>query len=130
MTQDVMSTELVVNAVTVFLLQLLKNSKWFPWLTTESAKLNRWIAIVAAGLASIGVNSTFDHTTGTLVITGLTLISIWHGLCQWVVSFVGQQVIFKATASTPNKETTLTKVTISTPTKEVVSTQEVTTPIK
>lgn len=102
MDMSVLSTQLVLNAIAVFALQHLKSSKYFPWLTAETQKLNRIIAVVAAGLTSIGVHYSFDHTTGVLMITGLTVASLWQGLCNWVTSFISQQVIFKATVSQPS----------------------------
>lgn len=100
MTTDILSTQVVINAIAVFVIQHVKESKWFPWLTVETSKLNRIAAIAIAGLATLGVNYSFDHTTGTLMITGLTLTGIGTALWNWIVSFVSQQIIFKATVST------------------------------
>ena len=91
--------QVLLNAIIVAALQWLKNSKWFPWLSAETEKANRIIAVLLAGAAALGVHTNFDHTTGVLTITGLTLATIWSGLYNWLVSFVTQQTLFKVTVS-------------------------------
>ena len=97
-----LQNQLILNAIIVGLMQHLKNSKWFPWLHAESEKLNRWVAIILAGLASLGVHSNFDRASGVLTITGLTTATIVPGIYNWIVSFISQQVIFKATTNPAN----------------------------
>jgi hypothetical protein len=98
MDANTLGNQVVINAITVGVMRHLKNSKWFPLISKETAALNRFIAVLAAGAAAVGVNYSFDHTTGTLMITGLTTATIVNGIYNWVASFVTQQTIFKATS--------------------------------
>jgi len=88
-----MSTQLTVSAVVVAAMQWFKNSKYFPWLTTETAKLNRAVAVILAGAAAVGVHTQFSG--GTLTITGLSVMGILGLAWEWLKSFVYQQLIFQ-----------------------------------
>lgn len=97
MNESLILSQIGSSALVVFLLQKAKESKWFPFLTTETAKLNRVVAVIAAGLVSVGVHTTFDKSAGTLVITGLTVSGILHGLWAWLNSYAVQHSIYKVT---------------------------------
>ena len=73
-------------------IEYLKNSKWMPLITNETAKLNRILAVAASGLAAAGVHSAFDHTTGVLTITGLTVAGISTGVREWVRTWIIQEI--------------------------------------
>lgn len=119
---NTVENQVIFNAIIVAALQWLKNAKWFPWLSAETAKLNRVIAILASGAAAIGVHSTF--VGGVLTITGLSWAVIGPGLYNWLQSFVFQQLIFKATISNPMLETKVQSVvTDSGAVKDIVLTK-------
>lgn len=99
---DTALTEQVTLAViTTYAIQLVKKSKWFPWLTVETQKANRIVGVIVAFGASIGVVATFDHTAGVLTITGLTLAGLGHGLARFVQQWVFQQVAYKTVVAPP-----------------------------
>lgn len=97
-----LETQITISAVVVYIIEVVKRSKFFPWLTTETAKLNRYVAIVLSGLAALGINATF--TDGTLTITGLTVAGILTGALVWLKSFIVQQGMFKILISSPAPE--------------------------
>jgi len=92
---SLLTNQVVVSSIIVALLQHVKKASWFPWLTAETEKLNRVVAVLLSFLAAVGVHASF--TNHTLTITGLSLVSILTLGWNWIVSFVIQQGIFKAT---------------------------------
>lgn len=91
---DLVATQVTVSALIVYALQWIKRSSWVPWITEHTKALNRWIAALVAAAAAIGIHTEFDATAGTLVITGLTLAGIAHGLFEWARSWIFQQMIY------------------------------------
>lgn len=95
------ATQVTISAIVVALLQWLKQSPWFPWLTTESEKLNRVIAAMLAAFTAIGIHIAWNHgaAPGTYMVevSGLTLMGVLSGMWAWAKSFVFQQIIFRAT---------------------------------
>lgn len=95
-----LGTSIGAAAVISFVIAFLKNQHWFPYLTAETEKLNRYVAIGLSGLAALGINATFDHSHGVLTITGLTLTSIVTAGWLWLKQFAITHGWFKATGST------------------------------
>lgn len=92
---DQLGAQLTTSAVIVWVIERLKAAKWFPWLSVETWRLNRAIAVILSGLAALGIHAEFNSVEGILTITGLTLTSILHGGADWISSFVIQQVLFR-----------------------------------
>jgi hypothetical protein len=100
-TTNAFATQVTVSGIIVALMQWLKNSKWFPWLTAESSKVNSFVAAAAAAAGAIGVHLAWNHGAipGTYMIevSGLTLMGVLGGIWAWLKMFVYQQIIFRAT---------------------------------
>jgi hypothetical protein len=96
---DTLSTQVTAAAVVSFLIAFLKKQQWFPWLTAESEKANRLVAIALSGAAALGIHTTFNHATGTLVISGLTLATVTAGFWHWLSQFALTHGWFKATSA-------------------------------
>ena len=91
-------TLFAINALIVWLLQKVKLVKWFPWITTETEKVNRLASAIAATLASAAINFSFTNPeTGTyvLAVTGLTLVNFVNFLTTAVVNYMGQKLMYK-----------------------------------
>jgi hypothetical protein len=101
MLDTALTEQLTIAAITTYAFQILKKSKWFPWLTVESQKLNYVVGVLVAFGASIGVVATFDHTAGVLTVTGLTVAGVGHGLARFVQQWVFQQVAYKNLIAPP-----------------------------
>lgn len=43
-------------------IEWLKRLKWFPWITENSATLNRWLSMMAAAATSAGITFSADGT--------------------------------------------------------------------
>ncbi len=93
--QELLSTQIAVAYLTSNLLKVLKYQKWFPLMAQEAKVLNRIFAGFVAFVAAIGVHWTFDMTTGTMIITGLTMAGIAHAIWAWFEQFALQQGVFK-----------------------------------
>lgn len=94
-----MGENLAAAAIISFVIGFLKKSSWFPWLSCETATLNRMVSVAASGLASIGIHGSFDHAAGRLIIEGLTLTTISVGLYHWLIQFLYTHGWFKATSA-------------------------------
>ena len=81
--------------------QWIKTRKWFPWITTETQKLNRIVGIAVAFCASIGVVVGFDRTAGVLTITGLTAAGLMHGGVRFIQQWAFQQASYKLIVAPP-----------------------------
>lgn len=92
-------TQVAAAAIITALINWLKKSPYFPWLNQESAKLNRFIAFVLSGLATLGIHAQWSSANHSLLITGLTLATIGAGAWHWLVQFLYTHGWFKATSS-------------------------------
>lgn len=76
-------------AVTM-LLQALKNSPLFPWITRETQRLNFAVGVLVAGLSAAGIHFAWDPHSGSALITINT-----HLLWAWFLQWAGQQTAYK-----------------------------------
>jgi D-alanyl-lipoteichoic acid acyltransferase DltB (MBOAT superfamily) len=84
MTLDI-GTQVAVAGIISTAIGALKRSSWFPFITTETAKLNRAAMIVLSGLGTIGVHFSYNREAGSLLITGITAATVLSGLWHWIV---------------------------------------------
>ena len=94
-----MGENLAAAAIITFVIGTLKKSSWFPWLSAETANINRLVSVVLSGVAAVGIHATFDRQTHSLLITGLSLSTIAVGGYHWLVQFVYTHGWFKATSA-------------------------------
>ena len=88
-TDNVIATGGLAVVVTV-ILQAIKNSNWFPWISRATSKINFWVGIVAAIASTAGIHGHYDMATGgALAIPGLHVI--WQSVVQWA----SQQAAYK-----------------------------------
>jgi hypothetical protein len=99
MQDPALSAQITVAVVSTYALQLLKQSKFFPWLTVETQTLNRIAGSIIALLTSVGILVTFS--AGTLMITGLTPINLAHAAAHFIQQWVMQQVAYKTVVAPP-----------------------------
>jgi len=82
-----------------FGLQALKKSKAFPWITTETQTVNRWVSIAAAFCTGVGIFASWDH--GTLTVSGLTGANLIHALTRGVEQWAFQTTAYRAVIAPP-----------------------------
>lgn len=85
------------SAIVVWLIQQVKASKYFPWITAETTKINRVASAILAMLTSAGLGWAWTPATHTLVISNLTWavvgLAVWHSIQHFCL----QEAIYRAT---------------------------------
>lgn len=94
-----LSTNVAVAAVITFFIQQLKQSRFFPWITAETVKINRVVAIILSGLATLGVHFVCSKTDHSCTVTWVDWTTVAVGLWHWLVQFVVTHGWYKATTS-------------------------------
>lgn len=94
-----LQTNVAVAAVLSFLMQKLKSSRFCPWMTAETAKLNRIVAIVLSGLATLGIHVVCSKVNHSCTVTWVDWTTIVGGLWQWLAQFVVTHGWYKITTS-------------------------------
>lgn len=67
-------------------------SPFLTWVNQQTAPL---LAVMAAAAAAAGIHFSFDHTAGTLMITGLTVTAVMQGVFEVSKQWLGQHWIYK-----------------------------------
>ena len=62
MQPSIAMTEFATSGLVVYFMQWLKGAKWFPWLTKETAKLNRGASVVLAAITEGPINARIALT--------------------------------------------------------------------
>lgn len=99
---------ITLNAIAVWLIQLAKNSKWMPFITEESEKVNKLASAVISAIAAAGMTLSIvhvgSHEAGTFTISyaGFTSGNIVNFLYHTIGYYVCQKGIFKAFFSNGN----------------------------
>lgn len=88
-------TTVTASAMSVAVIQWLKNTKLIPFMDQHTAGLNRFAGWLAAFGSSVGIHWTFDHTAGTLTLTGLTLAAIGHTAWDTTKSYAFQWLVYR-----------------------------------
>lgn len=98
-----MASELGAQAtIAIFVsfgLQWLKKSRFFPWLTVETQQLNRWVSIVIAFCAGIGIYVTWHE--GTLTVSGLTGPNMAHAIMRGLEQWAFQTTAYRGLIAPP-----------------------------
>ena|SRR5260221_6489883 len=85
--------------VSALILQALKKSQLaiFNFVGTERDKwaANLTVSIIMAFITAIGISYKYDSAAGTLVLSGLTVSGISHGLWHWFIQWIGQHAAYK-----------------------------------
>ena len=81
--QPDISTQLGAAALLSIVMNWLKQSRLFPWITTESERLNRLVMIVGAGLAALGITVRCNWGTHSCVVSGLDYHTVAIGAWVW-----------------------------------------------
>ena len=94
MGNEVLDT-LSASAISVAIIQWLKNTKLIPFMGQHTSGINRIVAWVMAFLAGTGIHYQFDHATGTLTLTGLTVATILHTGGDTIKSYALQWLVYR-----------------------------------
>lgn len=86
-----------IGVIAVYILQWLKNSTHFPWLTQDTAKLNRWVGLMVALGTSLGVKYAATAASGGgyhVVLDIPSMQALGDALIHAAAQFAGQQVLY------------------------------------
>lgn len=93
---EALSNQVLISAVGVWVLERLKRASWFPWVTAQSDRAQRWAAVLIALVATAGIQVTFESDAGVLTVTGLTLTNVAHFASRALKTFVFQELIYRS----------------------------------
>lgn len=122
---DVMpvSTELpgllTTSAMSVAIIQWLKNAKWVPFMDQHTAGINRAVSWGAAFLAATGLHYNYDPNSGTLTIMNLTAMAIVHAMWDATKSYAFNWLIYN-TSGIKTRAADVAAVAEGVPAKKVV----------
>lgn len=94
MGNEVLDT-VTASAMSVAIVQWLKNTKLVPFMDQHTTSINRVVAWIMALLSATGIHYNFDHATGTLTLTGLTAAAIFHTVGDTIKSYALQWLVYR-----------------------------------
>lgn len=95
---NVAMTQVTTAGVVVFVINWLKKSPLFPWITDQNGRLLRMLAVAGAGIGAVGIHYTWNPEAHSLTFTGLSLVGILTAAAIWLKSFVTQEIIYQSTS--------------------------------
>ena len=106
MDSNLLASQVTLGAVLSWALQVIKNSKYFPALQEDSARVVKVIFSMATSLGAItGLSFAYNATAHTLLIGNLTwsmvLPALWHWLTQFVIQEGWYQAVFNKATIVP-----------------------------
>jgi hypothetical protein len=99
--QSVVMTHVTAAGISVAVLQWLKNSKYFPWITAEKGKLLRVLAVITSAIGAVGIGYTWHPDARQLIFNIPTLAGIFAMFAAWAKSFVMQEIVYQTAAKNP-----------------------------
>lgn len=84
----------IAQIVAVWLIQRLKEAKWFPWLTANSATASRIVAYAIAVLTTAGITWQWNAAQGQLVLNGLMWQTVVQGLWTGLAGVVTNELTY------------------------------------
>jgi hypothetical protein len=99
---SLLTQQLPIGLVLVFLQNWLKQQKWFPLINYNTPKVNHIFSIVLTGVATVGIHFTWSSTDHSLLITGLSLATISQGAWHWIQQYIITKTGYTALAGQLN----------------------------
>lgn len=93
------------SAIVVWIMQVIKKSKWLNFVQEGKPLLNRTISIVGALGFHLGIHEAWNASNHSLLITGLSFSSVLTFLWQWANHFAMQEVVYQAAVNKPSGPT-------------------------
>lgn len=95
--ENLVLTQFTMSAIIVTVINWLKASRYFPWITKEKTTLLRLLSVLGAAATSVGITWAWNPAAHSMTITGLTLTAVLMLLWTVVKSFAMNEVVFQAT---------------------------------
>ncbi len=96
MDNNLLQTQIGSGFLVVWLIQRAKAAGWLPFITQQTAGLNRFLSAVAATLATVGITVHYDPTGGVLTLSGLTLANLIPFLSTLLSQGAIQELLYQA----------------------------------
>ena len=101
---DALGSQVALSAVVVFLLQMAKKWDKLKWINTQSATVNRILAVLLAGLTAAGVHWAYDTNFswaagGNIIVTWPGISAFAHGGWEWLQSFSVQEWMYRSSVN-------------------------------
>ena len=92
------------SAMVVFIMQWLKNLEKIPFISHETPRINRLVAILLSGVGALGITWVFAPSANgahTLTIQIPSLVGMVSAGWIWLKSFAIQEWIYQSSANRP-----------------------------
>jgi hypothetical protein len=96
--ESIVLSHLTTAGLAVALIQWLKKSRYFPWITQEKTRVMRLVAIVTAGLGTVGINYAWNAAGRELSFHIPTFVEAFSLGIAWAKSFITQEIVYRGTA--------------------------------
>ena len=96
-----LSSQLGAAAASAYILNWMKDSAKIPWISAHTTQINKLVRAGMAIAATIGISFAWNPTEGTLLISGVHLVTIlqggWHAFQQYAYThWIGAALEAKA----------------------------------
>lgn len=118
-----LTSQITASMITVYFIQYLKDSPWFPWLTQEKIALARVLGGVAALATTAGMHVVWQSATHTLTIGNLTLWTVSVFLWHLVGQFLLQNLVYHGMVRKPSSASAAPLSSLITQITELVKNQ-------
>ena len=95
MEESLAVSQFTSSAAIVMIIQWLKASTHFPWLTENSDRFNRAASVLCAIVSAVVIHHVYDASAGTLTLV-LNINTIPHLAWGAIQQLAGQEIIYKA----------------------------------
>ena len=100
MDNNVVLTTLAVSGTSVAVLNWVKASPWFPWITKEKVAMLRSLSALSALAAGTGIHWVWTASDHSFAVSGLTLANVLALGAAIYKQFVANEVIYQMTKRT------------------------------
>jgi hypothetical protein len=94
---NVLLTSLTMSGISVAVINWIKGSKYFPWITKEKIWLLRIISIAAATASGVGINHVWNPVDHSILISGLTTANLLAFAWAITKQFTMNEMVFQGT---------------------------------
>lgn len=96
MDSSTIAPAVIVQAIAVWVIQKLKDSPRFTWLSKYSKTANRVTAVAVATLSAAGITWQWNAAQGDFVIHGLVWATIQQGIWTYAAALVSNELVYMA----------------------------------
>jgi len=97
--ENIVMTHITAAGLAVGVINWLKKSPYFPWITQEKTKVLRAFAFLTSALAAGGITYAWNPAARQLVLTIPTLSALLGFTVAWAKSFIVQEITYQATSN-------------------------------